>query len=80
MNQPLRIKITSDERVSCVVMFEPLGVTYDLGPDEHMYAEVQSIEQQDMEIVYWPGGVSVWPPGPVKTFTANGEELDELNY
>jgi hypothetical protein len=76
----LRIKLIADERASFTVMFEPTGMTYELGPSEHMYAEVQSVELDEMQIVYWEGGVSVWPPGPILTLDSAGERLHELNY
>ena len=80
MSQRLRIKLTADENVSLTVQFEPSGMSYELGPSGHMYAEVSSMEVGEMEIVYWSGGISVWPPGPVLTLNAAGERLHELNY
>jgi len=76
----LRIKLTADENAPFTVMFEPSGMSYELGPSEHMYAEVQSIEAREMEIVHWKGGVSVWPPGPIHTLDSAGNRLHELNY
>jgi hypothetical protein len=61
-------------------MFEPSGMSYDLGPSECMYAEVQSVELDEMEIVYWDGGISVWAPGPILTLDSTGGRLHELNY
>lgn len=80
VNESLRIKLAADERTSFTVMFEPSGMSYDLGPSEHMYAEVRSIEVHEMEIVYWGGGISVWAPGPVLTLDSDGQRLHELNY
>jgi hypothetical protein len=78
-NNPLRIKILADRDAPFTVMFEPLDQTYDFGPDEHMVAEVQSMDDPEMLIVHWPGGVSIVPPGPVRTYNAAGEFLDELH-
>ncbi|WP_083448679.1 hypothetical protein [Actinoplanes rectilineatus] len=80
MSGVLRIKLTADGDAPFTVMFEPLGMTYELGGGEHMFAEVQSMEMAEMEIVHWKGGVSVWPPGPVRTFDADGNLLDELHH
>ncbi|MEU4220283.1 hypothetical protein [Actinoplanes sp. NPDC026623] len=79
MNPPLRIKIAADRDAPFTVMFEPLGMSYDLGPGEHMFAEVAAMEIAEMEIVHWRGGVSIHPPGTVRTFNASGEFLDELH-
>jgi len=80
MSQPLRIKILADREAPFTVMFEPLGQTYDLGPEEFMFAEVQAMDEApEMLIVNWPGGVSIIPPGTVRTYNAAGEFLDELH-
>ncbi|MDI6098422.1 hypothetical protein QLQ12_07380 [Actinoplanes sp. NEAU-A12] len=79
MSKPLRIKISADEDTSFTVMFEPLGMDYDLGPGEWMYAEVQAMEAAEMEIIQWEGGMSILPPGTVRTFNAAGEFLHELH-
>ena len=73
-----RIKITADEGVSFTVMFEPSGMAYELDSSEVMFAEFKRAEQEEMEIVYWRGGISIWPPGPVTTFDSTGNELHRL--
>ena len=55
-------------------------MSYELGSSEHMYADVESIETSEMEIVYWDGGISIWAPGPIVTFDSAGGRLHELNY
>jgi hypothetical protein len=75
----LRIKLLADREAPFTVMFEPLGMTYDLAGGEHMFAEVQVIDTPHMEIVNWDGGVSVLAPGVVRTFDAAGTFLHELH-
>jgi hypothetical protein len=75
----LRIKVTADEDASLTVMFEPIGVTYELGSSEFMFAEIPFFRADEMEIVYWKGGISIWPPGDVTTFDSAGNELHRLN-
>jgi hypothetical protein len=75
----IRIKVTADEAVSFTVMFEPTGMTYELGPSEFMYAEVSEVDLEEMEIVQWEGGISIWPPGSmITTYDAEGVELHRL--
>jgi hypothetical protein len=60
-------------------MFEPSGMTYDLASSEHIMAEVSEPHSEELEIVYWNGGISVRAPGPVATFDSNGVKLHDLN-
>ncbi len=53
-------------------------MTYELGPSEVMYARVEASQAEKMEIVYWEGGISVWPSGPVVTLDSVGNELNRL--
>jgi hypothetical protein len=75
----LRIKVSADEDSSFIIMFEPSGMTYELNESEYMFAEVPAMQFNDMEIAYWNGGISIWAPGSVITFDANGQELHRLN-
>lgn len=75
----LRIKLTADGDAPFTVMFEPSGMTYDLGGGQFMLADVVDPYANDLEIVHWQGGVSVWAPGAVITRDADGEELHRLN-
>lgn len=72
------IKIKADSSSSFTVMFEPSGMPYELGPSEVMYARIEDFQAREMEIVYWEGGISVWPPGPVITLDSEGNELNQL--
>lgn len=74
-----RIKITASEDGPFTAMFEPSGMTYELNASEFMFAEVPDPQWNEMEIVHWDGGISIWAPGPVITRDANGTELNQLN-
>ena len=74
----LKIKISADERSSFTVMFEPSGMSYDLSGSEFMFAEFNGIDANELEVIYWDGGMSFWPPGPVVTFDSEGIELHRL--
>jgi hypothetical protein len=77
----LRIKIAADVRISLTAMFEPLGMAYDLEPGSHMYAEVAAFRnnENELEIIQWPGGISIWAPGAVTTYSADGQKLHDLH-
>lgn len=77
----LRIKIAADARIGFTAMFEPLGMTYDLEPGAHMYAEVATFyeDENELEIIQWPGGISIWAPGAVTTYSADGQKLHDLS-
>lgn len=75
----LRIELLADEQAPFTAMFEPSGMTYDLGPGERMYAEVATPHTTDLVIESWKGGISVWAPGAVITRDADGNELHRLN-
>ena len=75
----LRMKFTANDDAPFIVMFEPSGMTYDLAASEHMFAEVPSAHANEMEIVYWQGGISIWAPGSVVTYDADNNQLHELN-
>jgi hypothetical protein len=75
----LRIKLTADGGAPFTVMFEPSGMTYQLAGSEYMTAEVSEFHSEEIEIVYWNGGISVWAPGSVATFDSNGVKLHDLN-
>ncbi len=75
----LRIKLTADGRAPFTAMFEPSGMTYELAGEEFMFADVIDPFGRELEIVNWPGGISVWAPGAVITRDADGNELDRLN-
>ena len=75
----LRIKLTADGDAPFTAMFEPSGMTYELAAGEHMTAEVHEFHSDEIEIVHWDGGVSVWAPGSVTTFDAGGTKLHDLN-
>ena len=80
MDDPhLRIKLTADDNSPFTVMFEPSGMAYELGGSEYMFADIPTVEVEEMEIVYWQGGISVWAPGAVTTLDSNGNELHRLN-
>ncbi|HCT75308.1 MAG TPA: hypothetical protein DGT23_01675 [Micromonosporaceae bacterium] len=57
----LGIKLTADDDVPFTMMFEPSGMAYELGGSEFMYAEIPAAEADVMEIIYWKGGISIWP-------------------
>lgn len=59
-------------------MFEPSGMSYDLNGSEYMFAEFHGTESNGLEVIYWDGGMSFWPPGPVVTFDSEGAELHRL--
>ncbi|MFI2612516.1 hypothetical protein [Kitasatospora sp. NPDC018619] len=73
-----RIKISADERSSFTVMFEPSGMSYELSPSEVVYANLEGDLAEEIEIFYWPGGISIWPPGQVVIRDAEGRELHRL--
>ncbi|WP_327234444.1 hypothetical protein OG349_11040 [Streptomyces sp. NBC_01317] len=73
-----RIKISADERSSLTVMFEPSGMSYELSRSEVIFASLEGDLAEEMEIVYWPGGISIWPPGPVVISDVEGRELHRL--
>jgi hypothetical protein len=49
--------ITADERICFTAMFKPIGMTNDLEPSTHMYADVATFraEKNELEIIQWPG-------------------------
>jgi hypothetical protein len=73
--------MTADERIGFVAMFEPLGQTYDLEPGQYMYADIGTFYEgeDELEVIQWPGGISILAPGPITTYDAAGNKLDELN-
>jgi hypothetical protein len=75
----LTIKITADERIDTTVMFEPSGMTYELKGSGFMYADVPKPDRDEIEVVVWPGGISIWTPGSVVTRDSTGHELHRLN-
>ncbi|HEY0500137.1 MAG TPA: hypothetical protein VGD48_30615 [Kutzneria sp.] len=75
----LHIKLTANDDAPFTAMFEPTGMTYELAGSEHMTAEVYECHSNEIEIVHWNGGVSVWAPGSITTFDGNGEKLHDLN-
>lgn len=75
-----RIRIEANEDTSFTVMFEPSGMPYNLGPSQYMYAEIPSLELNELTIVQWNGGISIEPPGPVTTFDSDGSKLHDLHY
>jgi hypothetical protein len=77
--QRLRIKITADDAAPFIVMFEPSGMTYELGGSAFMFADIPQVEVEEMEIEHWPGGISIWAPGAVTTLDSDGNELHQLH-
>lgn len=75
----LRIVLKATEGAPFKVMFEPTGMTYDLEPGDQVSADVVVPGSGTFEIISWPGGLSVWPPGSVVTRDAAGNELHHLN-
>lgn len=75
----IRIKLTADGQAPFAAMFEPSGMAYELAGNEFMFADVVEPIGHDLEIVNWPGGISVWAPGAVITRDADGNELHRLN-
>lgn len=75
----LRIKLTADGDAPFTVMFEPSGMTYELDAGQFMRADAVDPFSNEIEIVNWRGGISVWAPGAVITRDAEGGELDRLN-
>lgn len=73
-----RIKIAADQTSGFTLMIEPLGINYDLEPGAFMFFEFPASRIDEMEIVYWTGGVSVWIYGDVVVFDQNGDEVDRL--
>ncbi|MFJ7155831.1 hypothetical protein ACIQUQ_12905 [Streptomyces sp. NPDC101118] len=78
MRPGFRFKIKADDESSFSVMFEPSGMLYELGPSEVMFARLDDLQSEELEIVYWEGGISITPPGAVTTFDATGQELHRL--
>jgi hypothetical protein len=76
----LRIKVEADAGAEpLVAMFEPSGMTYDVAPGEHMFADVAEPVTNDIQIISWTGGISIWAPGSVVTPDSDGAELHRLN-
>lgn len=75
----MRIKLTADSDAPFTVMFEPSGMAYQLDGGEFMFADVVGRSTDELEIVNWLGGVSVWAPGAVITRDAEGKEVHRLN-
>ncbi|GAA1541816.1 hypothetical protein GCM10009827_071630 [Dactylosporangium maewongense] len=74
------IKVEADHDAPFTVMFEPTGMTYDLVGGQSMTAVVEDASaDNEVRIVNWDGGVSIWPPGNVVTYDADGNELHFLN-
>ncbi|MFI1443235.1 hypothetical protein [Streptomyces fructofermentans] len=73
-----RIKIAADQTVGFTLMIEPLGVNYVLEPGAFMFFEFSPSRLDEMEIIYWAGGVSVWMYGDVVVFDQDGKEVDRL--
>ncbi len=44
-----------------------------------MSADIAVTHTNEIEIIQWDGGISIWPPGSVVTHDADGNELDRLN-
>ncbi|KQZ16483.1 hypothetical protein ASD51_31570 [Streptomyces sp. Root55] len=73
-----RIKVAADRTVGFTLMVEPLGVSYELEPEEFMFLEFSSSRIDELEITYWVGGVSVWIYGDVIVIDQGGKEVDRL--
>lgn len=59
-------------------MIEPLGIDYELKPGASMSFEFSSSRIDEMEVLYWNGGISVWIYGDVTVFDQDGKEVDRL--
>lgn len=75
----LRIELSAASDAPFTVMFEPSGMSYELGPAEKMFADVLAPHTNEFVIENWNGGISVWAPGGVITRSADGTELHRLN-
>jgi hypothetical protein len=75
----LRIEVLADDDAPFVAMFEPTGMTYDIGAGQKMFADVSQMVVPEMRIINWKGGISIWAPGSVITRDAEGNELHRLN-
>lgn len=73
-----RIKIAADRTVGFTLMIEPLAITYELEPGAFMFFEFSPSRIDEMEIIYWDGGVSVWIYGDVVAFDENEREVDRF--
>ncbi|WP_328834769.1 hypothetical protein [Streptomyces europaeiscabiei] len=73
-----RIKISADETVGFTLMIEPLGINYELEPGAAMFFDFSPARIDEMEIIYWDGGISVWIYGDVIVFDRDGKEVDRL--
>jgi len=68
----LVIKVEADHDAPFTVMFEPTGMTYLLAGGQSMTAMVEdATPDNEVRIVNWVGGVSIWPPGNVVTCPAS---------
>jgi hypothetical protein len=75
----LRIEVQADDDAPFIAMFEPTGMTYNLDAGERMYADVSQAVTNEIRIINWKGGISIWAPGPVITRDRDGNELHRLN-
>ena len=75
----LTIKMTAADDAPFTAMFEPSGMTYELGSGESMFADVHRQFTNEIVIENWQGGISVWAPGAVVTRDGEGKEMDHLN-
>lgn len=80
MTEPwLRIRLEANADSPFTAMFEPSGMTYALSGGEQMLADVTARSTDEISIVHWDGGISIWAPGPVTTRDQAGVQLHELN-
>ncbi|GAA1032668.1 hypothetical protein GCM10009565_79020 [Amycolatopsis albidoflavus] len=58
--------------------FEPTGMCYDLADGEHVSASLDEDQIRALEVIYWPGGVSVSVNGDFAVFDQQGNKLHDL--
>lgn len=60
------------------LQIEPWGATYELAPPEFMYVDLEPDGDAPVELVHWPGGISVMSPERARTRDSSGKVIDEF--
>ncbi|MCO7238918.1 hypothetical protein [Aeromicrobium sp. CnD17-E] len=77
-SRSIRVRFQADDGAPFTLMIEPWGMTYDLVGSEAMFVELDAGATDDVELVYWAGGVSICGPGRARTFDSTGSLLHEF--
>ncbi|MCP2260120.1 hypothetical protein LX15_003831 [Streptoalloteichus tenebrarius] len=74
----VRLKVGVSDEAAGTVGFEPVGMFYELGPGEYLYACLNEVQLRSLEVTSWSGGVSLWVRGEFVVLDSRGNVLDEI--